>query len=64
MELFGLFVSDTSFLVNGKGECLIWIPARLCGKHIAISPSNWTVAIGGASGAVTIIRGLKRLSQI
>jgi hypothetical protein len=42
------------FLQYSNGERLVWIPAHLRGNSIAAF--NYTVAIGGGSGAVTFVR--------
>ena len=54
--LFQLRIDDTGFLINHEGHQLIWIPAHLRGTEIRVYSSTRTVVIGGASGAITIIR--------
>jgi WD40 repeat protein len=49
-------IDDTGFLVTVDGHQLIWIPAHLRGDKIAVHLKSHTVVVGGAKGAITIIR--------
>ena len=54
VPLFGLAIDDMGFLINGFAQQVIWVPAHLRGRTIAVRRN--TVVIGGHNGAVTFIR--------